>query len=416
MSDVEPDPDDHRRAADRTLAESRFSAAAQHLLHVGEGERATALLYEHCDDELPAGRVDEVESLAMQIQRSVPPDYRLDAILGSCDLLRGRYRSAESHWLAAIERVEAAPDKAALLVRLGDTYRLSSFYEQAREAYSEASALAGAGDGADLARQASSSGLGLAKLARLQASYPEAISHYEMAHASFEELGDPVGLMETDFGLGEVRRLLGDWNLAAASYEMSLDRALRAGNLERQAYGYWGVGEIERLHGDLGQARVHHRRGLELCSIIGDTRSMGWALLGLAETERETGNLERSDGLYREAQELFDRTRSATELSHVLLGMAELHRARGTADPSLYDQAATTYLDLQMSHCLAQCAIGKALALLADSGTGAEVEENLASARRIVEQHDLAREREILSRLSRDSDREHLPVFQLNFP
>lgn len=406
----------HAAAAGASLRGGDQLGAARQFVSAERAAEALELLFNHRDQIISGGRVQDLQDLVTQLRTQLPdhPEsiYQLHAILASCSNIRGEYVTATRHWGFALRRSVAGVEAAALHNRKGDSHRMASDYPAARAEYEAAASQIGSQDSDQALRELGRARLGLAKLDRLGCDYASARRHYDEAREAFDLVFDEGGLIEADFGLGEVSRLTANWTAAAAEYNASLERARRHTNLERQAYALWGIGEVQRLTCDHTAARHTHQQGLQLCRQVGDTRSEGWALLGLAENAR------LADGtgfmvLYEEAGSKFTRTGSRTELAHTTLGVAEGNRAAGLADLSGYQQALQTYEARNLRHCVVVCLMCYASALRA-VGRHGSAEEQLDRAAEIAGACTLEYELRQIDGLR--SDPHGNPFLPLNFP
>jgi tetratricopeptide (TPR) repeat protein len=335
----------HRHAAVAYSKRGDFLSAARHSLDAGEFETALELAFRHRDEIVAKGRVQDLETLADDLRERLGnragAAYRLHAVLATCRNIHGEYTEAARHWRFALGGAQANQEMASIHNRRGDSYRLASDYEAARQEYEKAAQLASDQDDEEAHRELGRAQLGLAKIHRLRCSYPLALGNYSDARDSFDAVFDDSGIIEADFGLGEVNRLMERWDKARISYQASLDRAESIRSLERKAYALWGLGEVSRLCSMHTQAHEAHEQGRALCVQVGDTRSEGWALLGLAENARMSGAAGYL-AMYREAESKFQLTQSRTEIAHTSLGTAEALRASGEIDEERYELALDT--------------------------------------------------------------------------
>ncbi len=407
----------HKRAGDLWERRRDFVSAGRHRLRSGNPEQALALVREHREAIIAAGRIDELEALARELLALSAGfedgAYALHVVLASCSNIRGDYADATRHWSYALRHAGDNLSMAMLHNRRGDSHRLASEYRSAADDYKLATAAAGTSQAVAYRSELGRALLGLAKLARLRADYRQARQHYGDARDAFDECFDEQGLIETEFGLGEVNRLTRDWTDARNAYSNSLARSQQAGSTEREAYALWGIGEVQRLTEDYERAEKTHQRGREACIRVADTRSEGWALLGLAETYRASGAMDKALMFYEQARDRFLRTKSATEVAHATLGRCEAERPAGRIHLEQYDAAESTYREKGLRHCLVLCCLAK-VAALRTAGRAGDGDAYLAEARQLALETGL--EHELSVAASMLSDRAMTPFLPLNFP
>lgn len=239
----------------------------------------------------------QLDLLAHHYWRSENVEKKREYLGRAGDAARAAYANAAAiDYLDRLATLDDGPERARVLLRLGEVLELTGAWDRAREIDTDALALATeAGDAATQARAE----MALAEVARKTGAFDEAQERLERARVVVEETGDDAGLGRLLHLTGTIAAQRGDYDGARASYLDSLSVRERLGDRAAMASLLSNLGVVAEYEGDYDAARAHNERALELRSEIGDR----WAI-GVSQTN--LGMIASLQGRLEEARERFE--------------------------------------------------------------------------------------------------------------
>jgi tetratricopeptide (TPR) repeat protein len=213
-----------------------------------------------------------------------------------------RWTSHGRRLLETLHDVEANKKRASL----------SAWYAQIRRRQGRrAEAIRWAGRAIDEAKasgeqEALASAYRTLDLTNVELGRYEDVTHYPLALAIYEELGDldPCATVNND--LGAFAYYQSRWDDAIVFYEKARDQWQRAGDLPSAAMTSANVAEILSDRGQLAEAERMGREALRICRAVGLKHAIAYAL-------NIIGRVASRSGRYTEALELLEQAR---ELNH----------------------------------------------------------------------------------------------------
>jgi DNA-binding SARP family transcriptional activator/tetratricopeptide (TPR) repeat protein len=191
----------------------------------------------------------------------------------------------------ALALLTAPARRAHVMRRLGEVLLLLGRYQEARDLYERALALAGTV--AERSTQARCR-VALGRLARLKGDYAGAMSWLEQARRDYQALDDLPGMADTLWGLGAVYWSQLDYERALACFQeqLAIGRQLNDRQLIGKAVGSMAVAYAEQ--GDYAPALACYNERLQIDLALGDR-------LSLAKTTGNMGIVYTGLGHYSQA-------------------------------------------------------------------------------------------------------------------
>ncbi len=247
------------------------------------------------------------------------------ATRGSVLQFQGRYAEAIAHCQKALAAVGGATlqerSAMALAFRNIGLCQLSLGHSaDGREALEQALHLYGEEDASyDLAMVHHDLGHGLEYAGDLAG----AVSHYQAALRSWQQIGSPGPWANTLNGLGVVYYLQGQYDAALPILKEALAKAAQAGDVRVQAYTWASLGDLYRDTGSYKLAQEAYTQALEVANQSSIGFVVTYALDGLGNTFRLLGELGPAR---KQLMRALDHARSQesayeTALCHVSLGI-----------------------------------------------------------------------------------------------
>jgi tetratricopeptide (TPR) repeat protein len=213
-----------------------------------------------------------------------------------------RWTSRGRRVLETLQHVEANRKRA----------RLSAWYAQIRRRQGRrAEAIGWARRAIDEAKasgeqEALASAYRTLDLTNVELGRYEDVTHYPLALAIYEELGDLMEAGTINNDLGAFAYYQSRWDDAIVFYEKARDQWQRAGDLPSAAMTSANVAEILSDRGQLAEAERMGREALRICRAAGFKHAIAYAL-------NIIGRVASRSGRYKEALELLEQAR---ELNH----------------------------------------------------------------------------------------------------
>jgi tetratricopeptide (TPR) repeat protein len=222
--------------------------------------------------------------------------YRLDDLFERSGHWAGRRRALER----GIEAAREGGDRrraAHLAIRLGEAYRQTGEYADARQQY-EAAMRGLEGIGEDSSVEYAMAIHDSAIVAQAQGDYREARRLYQESLDIKQQLGDHAGVAISLQQLGMLAQAQGDYREARRLYQESLDIKQQLGDRAGVAISLHQPGMLALAQGDYREARRLYQESLHIARQLGDRA-------GVAISLHQLGMLAQAQGDYPEARRLY---------------------------------------------------------------------------------------------------------------
>jgi tetratricopeptide (TPR) repeat protein len=243
--------------------------------------------------------------------------------------------------LALAASLETQPDRAALTLRLGETYSHLGELGLAKDSLGKSLSLAReSGD-----RHTLTDSLGhLGRVAWGLGAYDEARAYLDEALALARELGDATGIARAESNLGILAQSLGAYAEAKERYEASLALARAAGDQVGLASALNNLGNVANAQGVYEEAIEHYRASVETFKGIGrkwetavclGNLGVVVAALGAARRAEAETYYQESLAICREIGDQFGVANTLGNLGMVACDAGDYPRARGYLSQAL---------------------------------------------------------------------------------
>ena len=285
-----------------------------------------------------SGRQDEVESFALQIVNTPPPQRtellaahpklvtaRLRRELvrrGNIFLIDGKYAPAFDLYQVANKIAEQIGDKeglASTALNIGSVYYFQGNYEPAAEQYRKAQTLF-----ASLANrvEAAKALYGLALTYQAQRKLTESLKTFEQALTEFEALDDRNEIANTLAEIGSIQFDQGNYDAATKTF-------LRISSLNENGENLVRVADAFYRQYDYSQALVYYQRSLDYFSRQNNAAGAIAALNGAGHCYYYQGDYDQALAFYSRSLTIAESLRDQSGVATQLQNIGNIYRVRG---------------------------------------------------------------------------------------
>ena len=209
---------------------------------------------------------------------------------------------------------------------------------------------------------------------RLRGDHARALTVFDLARTTAEQIPDESGAADARHNLGLVHRLQGDYAKALEEYRKSLAMRERLAQTAKTATSLNHLGYVHYLQSDYKPALEYFRKSLALSEELDDKGRTADALMSIANIHSDLGNYEQALESYQKSMMLGEAAENKAIVSGALNNAAIIHRIQGN-----YPQALENYeKSLQINE------------LLGDKARTGSVLNNLGAVYRLQSDYDLA--------------------------
>ena len=254
----------------------------------------------HFVEETNAGALDaQLDFLAFHYARSSNEPKKREYLVRAGQAAQARYaNSAAIDYYQRVLPLLDRPQKASVLLSLGQVFELMGDWRSAHDLYSDALSLAVELD--DRPAQAWCQ-VRLGENCRKQARFAEALAWLIVARAGFEALADKDGLGQALHYLGTLADQQGDNAAAQAHYLESLALRRALDDQPRVASLLSNLAIVARRQGNLSAARRLHEESLAIRRRVGDRWAIGVSLNNLGNVLLDLGHDREAAPCFEEA-------------------------------------------------------------------------------------------------------------------
>jgi tetratricopeptide (TPR) repeat protein len=279
-------------------------------------------------EETYAGSLDRyVDLLAHHYDRSENDAKRREYLLKAGEAAQANYANATAvdYYRRLLPHLPR-PEKAQVLLRLGQVLDWIGEYEEAETSYRKALSLAReSGDGPSQAQCQ----IAIGELARKQSDYGQAMRWFVRAQDTARQNDDRAGVAKALICIGSLAFYQGNYDEATGTYQRSLtlrrqmqDRQNEANVLNNLGIVAASQGDFERAEDLFGESLTIRRALQQKWAIANSLGNLGQLAIDRQQTDKALAYLEEALRLHRETG---DRWR----IGNALHSLANIQRAKG---------------------------------------------------------------------------------------